>query len=62
VGVTTTILFGSPKYDLFEISEQEGIDLSKFIDYTWNTVPGQKVVSVRTEEALIITLGVVNAF
>lgn len=61
-GSTTTILFGSPKYDLFEISEQEGIDLSKFIDYTWNTVPGQKVVSVRTEEALIITLGVVNAF
>ncbi|MFZ8782378.1 MAG: putative RNA uridine N3 methyltransferase [Desulfurococcaceae archaeon] len=56
------ILFGSPKYDLFEIAQQEGISLIDHVDYVWNTVPGQRVVSIRTEEALVITLGVVNVF
>lgn len=61
-GNDITILFGSPKYDLFEIAEQEGFDLRKYVNYTWNTIPRQKVVTVRTEEALIITLGIVNVF
>jgi len=59
-GSDAIILFGSPKYDLFEIASQEGLDLKKYVDYVWNTVPFQKVVTVRTEEALIITLGVLN--
>lgn len=56
------ILFGSPKYGLFEISSQEGFDLRRYVDYNWNTIPNQEVVTVRTEEALIVTLGVINAF
>jgi predicted SPOUT superfamily RNA methylase MTH1 len=62
VGKKVAILFGGPKYDLFEISSQEGVDLSQYVDYVWNTIPKQRVVSVRTEEALVITLGVINAF
>ncbi len=61
-GRDVTILFGSPKYDLFEIAQQERILLEEYVDHVWNVVPGQRVVSVRTEEALIITLGVINAF
>lgn len=61
-GSTILILFGSPRYDLFEISSQEGFELDKYVDYIWNTIPRQKVVTVRTEEALIITLGIINAF
>jgi len=58
----TTILFGSPKYDLFEIAQQEQVSLKEHVDYVWNTIPGQKVVSIRTEEALLATLGVINMF
>ncbi|MEM1628956.1 MAG: putative RNA uridine N3 methyltransferase [Desulfurococcaceae archaeon] len=54
------ILFGSPRHDLFEIANGEGFDLDKYVDFIWNTIPGQKVVSIRTEEALLITLGVLN--
>jgi Uncharacterized conserved protein len=61
-GSIITLLFGGPKYDLFDISSQEGFDLKKHVDLVWNTIPRQKVVSVRTEEAVIITLGIVNAF
>jgi predicted SPOUT superfamily RNA methylase MTH1 len=57
-----TVLFGSPKYDLFEISQQEGISLQEYVDYVWNTIPEQRVVSVRTEEALIITMGIINMY
>lgn len=61
-GTTTLVLFGSPKYDLFEIANQEGFQLEDYVNYVWNTIPRQKVVTVRTEEALVITLGVINAF
>lgn len=56
------ILFGSPKYDLFELAEQEHFKIQEYADFTWNTVPEQKVATVRTEEALIVTLGVVNIY
>jgi predicted SPOUT superfamily RNA methylase MTH1 len=61
-GRRVSILFGSPKYDLFEIAMRDGLELRDHVDYVWNTIPGQRVVSIRTEEALIITLGVINAF
>ncbi|MEM4717831.1 MAG: putative RNA uridine N3 methyltransferase [Desulfurococcaceae archaeon] len=61
-GKSIAVLFGSPRFDLFEISSQEGFDLVKYVDYIWNTIPRQRVVTIRTEEALIITLGIINAF
>jgi predicted SPOUT superfamily RNA methylase MTH1 len=53
------ILFGSPSRGLHDIAGAEGFRLEELGD-VWNTVPGQRVKTVRTEEALIITLGLVN--
>ncbi|MEM4748524.1 MAG: putative RNA uridine N3 methyltransferase [Thermosphaera sp.] len=51
------IVFGSPRRGLHEMARAEGIGE---LGEVWNTVPGQLVKTVRTEEALIITLGLVN--
>ncbi|MEM4827418.1 MAG: putative RNA uridine N3 methyltransferase, partial [Desulfurococcaceae archaeon] len=61
-GCDLLILFGSPKYDLFELSEQEHFRIQEYADFIWNTVPDQKVTTVRTEEALVITLAIVNIY
>ncbi len=54
------VLFGSPYGGLYEIAENEGWKLEDRIKYIWNTIPGQHVKTIRTEEALIITLGLIN--
>lgn len=54
------VLFGSPYGGLYEIARNENWDLSDKIKYVWNTIPGQHVKTIRTEEALIITLGLIN--
>jgi len=56
------ILFGSPSYGLYEIARAEGFELERFVDDVWNTVPRQRVKTVRTEEALIATLSLVNMY
>lgn len=60
-GKDILVLFGSPKYDLFELAEGEEFKIENYAHYVWNTIPDQRVVTVRTEEALIITLGILNA-
>ncbi|ADV65479.1 putative RNA uridine N3 methyltransferase [Desulfurococcus mucosus] len=54
------LFFGGPRRGLFEISEAEGFNLLDYVDVVWNTIPGQRVVSIRTEEAVLATLGLVN--
>ena len=54
------IAFGSPRMGLREILRQEGKATQDVFDYFVNTAPGQKVSTVRTEEALLISLGVLN--
>lgn len=56
------ILFGSPSRDLFELSSGEGFDVMDYADLVWNTAPGQMVASIRTEEALLITLSLINIY
>lgn len=56
------VLFGSPKRDLYEISAGEGFSILDYADAVWNTIPGQNVVSVRTEEAVAATLSLLNYF
>lgn len=54
------IVFGSPRRGIFEILSDEGMDpwsLSKFVV---NTIPGQATATVRTEEALLSTLALLN--
>jgi hypothetical protein len=54
------IVFGSPKRGLQEILKQEGKTPEEAFDYFINTVPNQNVSTVRTEEAILISLGILN--
>lgn len=57
---TMLVLFGSPSHGLFEMAVAEGFNLRMYVEDVWNTIPGQRVVTVRSEEALVITLGLIN--
>lgn len=56
------ILFGGPRHGLYEIAEKKGFKLEDMVDAVWNMVPEQKVKTIRSEEALIITLAIINMF
>ena len=52
--------FGSPTQGLYETVEQEGLDLEEIVDSVVNTVPVQGTETIRTEEALVASLAVLN--
>jgi hypothetical protein len=54
------ILFGAPAKGLHEIAEEEGTDLKRMLDSLINTVPNQGTETIRTEEALLATLAILN--
>lgn len=54
------VIFGSPSKSLYEIAKHENLDLDDITDFVINTVPCQKVETVRTEEAILVTLGILN--
>lgn len=61
-GVTKiSIVFGSPTRDPEEIAVAEGWDLARVENVKINTAPLQGVRSIRTYEALYITLAVINS-
>jgi len=51
------LIFGSPSRGLFDIS---GLDLPRKVDHVVNFFPEQQVETVRTEEAVLVSLGVVS--
>jgi len=51
------LIFGSPSRGLFDIA---GPDLPRKVDYVVNFFPEQQVETVRTEEAVLVSLGVVS--
>ena len=55
------ILFGAPTRGLHEIAKDEGANLNNLVDFMLNTVPNQGTETVRTEEALIASLAILNA-
>jgi len=55
------VAFGSPARGLHEIARQEGFRLENAVDYVVNTIPRQATETVRTEEALIASLALLNA-
>jgi len=55
------VAFGAPTQGLYEITEQEGIELESITDSVINTIPNQATETVRTEEALYATLSILNA-
>jgi predicted SPOUT superfamily RNA methylase MTH1 len=56
----TLIAFGSPRMGLREILAQENETPGNVFNYFVNTVPAQEVTTVRTEEAILISLGILN--
>jgi predicted SPOUT superfamily RNA methylase MTH1 len=56
-----SVLFGSPGEGLNEILAREGARPEDFADVVVNTVPEQGTATVRTEEAVAITLAVMLA-
>ena len=54
------IAFGSPKMGLGEILEKEKLDPNGAFQYFVNTVPDQQTATVRTEEAIFVSLGILN--
>jgi methyltransferase len=57
---STLVLFGAPARGLHEIAKDEGANLNNLVDFVLNTVPGQGTETVRTEEALLASLAVLN--
>jgi hypothetical protein len=58
--VSVMIVFGSPKLSLQEILRKERIAPGDAFDFLVNSVPGQGTLTVRTEEAVAITLASLN--
>lgn len=56
----TLVAFGSPKMGLRDILKQENKAPENVFDYFVNAVPRQNVSTVRTEEAILISLGIFN--
>lgn len=54
------VAFGSPRMGLNEILSQEGKNPGNVFDFFINTVPHQQTATVRTEEAVFISLGILN--
>ena len=56
------VAFGAPSRGLHEIIQDEGINLGEVSDFVMNTVPNQGTATVRTEEALLATLAILNVY
>jgi predicted SPOUT superfamily RNA methylase MTH1 len=54
------VAFGSPTRGLYEIVEQEGVNLEEIVDFVVNTVPVQGTETIRTEEAFFVSLAVLS--
>jgi len=54
------VAFGSPKEGLHQILSREGYRCEDFFDFMINTAPLQGVVTIRTEEAVMISLAALN--
>jgi len=54
------IAFGGPYAGLSEICQRQGVDAEELFDVVVNTIPQQGTATVRTEEALIATLALLN--
>jgi hypothetical protein len=57
---STLVAFGSPKLGLGDILKREKLNPKDIFDYFVNTAPDQQTATVRTEEAILISLGILN--
>jgi predicted SPOUT superfamily RNA methylase MTH1 len=56
------VAFGAPSRGLHEIAQDEGLKLGSITDFVINMVPNQGTVTVRTEEALLASLAILNVY
>ena len=56
------VVFGSPTRGLYEIAADEGVRVEELLDFVVNTVPDQGSETVRTEEAVLASLAVLNVW
>jgi predicted SPOUT superfamily RNA methylase MTH1 len=54
------VAFGAPTQGLHEIIRKENLNLEEIADFVVNTVPSQGTETIRTEEALIASLAILN--
>lgn len=59
-GSSLAVAFGGPYAGLFEICSREGLRAEEMFDVIVNTIPDQGTETVRTEEALLASLAVLN--
>ncbi len=57
---STAIFFGSPKMGLRDILAAENLAPTDAFNYFVNTVPDQETMTIRTEEAVFVSLGILN--
>ena len=54
------VVFGSPSEGVPEILAKEGTDLGRMVDFNLNMIANQGVETVRTEEAVLATMSILN--
>src|SRR6267378_881549 len=54
------VVFGSPSEGIPEILAKEGADLGRMVDFNLNMIANQGVETVRTEEAVLATMSILN--
>lgn len=59
---TVLVAFGAPTRGLHEIVKSEGLSLDDIADFVVNTIPHQGTETVRTEEAIIASLALLNVY
>jgi len=57
---TILVAFGAPSQGLYEIVKNDGSNLDEVVDFIVNMVPTQGTETIRTEEALIASLAILN--
>jgi len=57
---TVLVAFGAPTQGLYDIARSEGLSLDDVVDFVVNIIPMQGTETVRTEEALIASLAILN--
>jgi len=55
------LIFGAPNQGLHQIVRQENLELEEVADFIVNMIPSQGTETIRTEEAIIASLAILNA-
>ncbi len=58
--ISVLVAFGAPTRGLYEIARDEGWRLAEAMDFVVNTIPRQGTETVRTEEAVLASLSILN--